>query len=113
DQGIDGEVIRLVLLMTHYRKPMDWSETKARQAEGIHNRWRMMRHRLQTNGVEWVTNPEQVHPEVLSALADDLNTWRAISNLQRLAADVRDHEERDIPIEASTASWFFSSLAFL
>jgi cysteinyl-tRNA synthetase len=32
DQGIPGEVIRFVLLMTHYRSPMDWTAEKARQA---------------------------------------------------------------------------------
>jgi cysteinyl-tRNA synthetase len=29
DQGIPGEVIRFVYLMTHYRKPMDWTAEKA------------------------------------------------------------------------------------
>ena len=28
DQGIPGEVIRFVLLSTHYRQPMDWTEQK-------------------------------------------------------------------------------------
>ncbi|MFZ8874144.1 MAG: cysteine--tRNA ligase, partial [Paracoccaceae bacterium] len=33
DQGYAGEVIRFVFLSTHYGKPMDWTETKARDAE--------------------------------------------------------------------------------
>jgi cysteinyl-tRNA synthetase len=33
DQGVPGEVIRFVMLSTHYRKPMDWTEKKAREAE--------------------------------------------------------------------------------
>jgi cysteinyl-tRNA synthetase len=33
DQGVPGEVIRFVMLSTHYRKPMDWTEKKAKQAE--------------------------------------------------------------------------------
>ena len=28
DQGVPGEVIRFVMLATHYRKPMDWTEKK-------------------------------------------------------------------------------------
>ena len=33
DQGIPGEVIRFVLLSTHYRQPMDWTETKVARGE--------------------------------------------------------------------------------
>ncbi|HRM74331.1 MAG TPA: class I tRNA ligase family protein, partial [Paracoccus sp. (in: a-proteobacteria)] len=35
DQGVPGEVIRFVLLSTHYRKPMDWTAEKAREAEAV------------------------------------------------------------------------------
>ena len=31
DQGIPGEVIRYVFLMTHYRKPMDWTAERRRR----------------------------------------------------------------------------------
>ena len=34
DQGIPGEVIRFVLLSTHYRQPMDWTEAKVEEATG-------------------------------------------------------------------------------
>ncbi len=34
DQGLPGEVIRFVFLSTHYRKPMDWTDEKAREARG-------------------------------------------------------------------------------
>jgi cysteinyl-tRNA synthetase len=37
---VPGEVIRFVLLMTHYRKPMDWTAEKARQAEATLRKWR-------------------------------------------------------------------------
>jgi cysteinyl-tRNA synthetase len=33
DQGVPGEVIRFVLLSTHYSKPMDWTERKREDAE--------------------------------------------------------------------------------
>ena len=34
DQGVPGEVIRFVMLSTHYRKPMDWTEKKRDEAKG-------------------------------------------------------------------------------
>ncbi|HSG55187.1 MAG TPA: cysteine--tRNA ligase, partial [Paracoccaceae bacterium] len=39
DQGVPGEVIRYVFLMTHYRKPMDWTAEKAAQAEATLRKW--------------------------------------------------------------------------
>ncbi len=76
DRGIPGEVIRFVFLSTHYRKPMDWTDEKAEQAEATLRRWREL-----TAGVA----PGDVHPEVEQALADDLNTPRAIAELHRSA----------------------------
>jgi cysteinyl-tRNA synthetase len=29
DEGVPGEVIRFVMLSTHYSKPMDWTEKKS------------------------------------------------------------------------------------
>ena len=33
DRGIPGEVIRFVMLMTHYSRPMDWTEKKRHEAD--------------------------------------------------------------------------------
>ena len=77
DQGVPGEVIRFVMLSTHYRKPMDWTAEKAREAEATLRKWRGM-----VANVEAVDVPETV----VAALADDLNTAGAISELHRLAA---------------------------
>ncbi|RDC73444.1 cysteine--tRNA ligase [Rhodovulum sp. 12E13] len=76
DRGIPGEVIRFVFLSTHYRKPMDWTDDKAKHAEATLRKWRAL-----TGGVP----PGDVHPEVERALADDLNTPRALAELHRLA----------------------------
>ena len=40
DRGVPGEVIRMVLLMTHYRQPLDWTEEKVDEAEKALRRWR-------------------------------------------------------------------------
>ncbi|MFN3282365.1 MAG: cysteine--tRNA ligase [Tabrizicola sp.] len=72
DQGIPGEVIRFVFLMTHYRSPMDWTAEKARQAEATLRKWRAA-----TEGVA----PAAPLPGVVEALADDLNTAGALAAL--------------------------------
>ncbi|MGV6813176.1 MAG: cysteine--tRNA ligase [Brevirhabdus sp.] len=76
EQGVPGEVIRFVFLQTHYRKPMDWTAEKAREAEATLRKWRAM-----TDGVE----PGAVDADVLAALSDDLNTAGALAELHRLA----------------------------
>ncbi|WP_321363610.1 cysteine--tRNA ligase [uncultured Celeribacter sp.] len=70
--GVPGEVIRFVFLSTHYRKPMDWTAEKAEQAKATLKKWRKMTHRVAAS---------EPAPEVVTALADDLNTAGAISVL--------------------------------
>ena len=77
DRGVPGEVIRMVFLGTHYRKPMDWTEEKAREAEATLRKWRGL-----TAGIEPATRPA---PGVVATLADDLNTAGAIADLHALA----------------------------
>lgn len=78
DQGIPGEVIRFVFLMTHYRSPMDWTAEKARQAEATLRKWRAA-----TASVA----PSAPLPGVVEALADDLNTAGALAALHAAAGE--------------------------
>ncbi|MBP9184496.1 MAG: cysteine--tRNA ligase [Fuscovulum sp.] len=77
DQGIPGEVIRFVLLMTHYRSPMDWTAEKARQAEATLRKFYAIAAEAIDNAAPYVG--------VVNALADDLNTSQAIHELHQLA----------------------------
>ena len=77
DEGYAGEVIRFVFLSTHYGKPMDWTETKARDAENTLRKWRKL-----CEGVR----PSQVSQLALESIADDLNTAGAIAELHALAS---------------------------
>ncbi|MBL9074577.1 cysteine--tRNA ligase [Tabrizicola sp.] len=76
DQGIPGEVIRFVLLMTHYRSPMDWTAEKAAEAQKTLMKWRKF-----VTGVK----PSEADHRVIAALSDDLNTAGAIAVLHELA----------------------------
>ena len=77
DQGYAGEVIRFVFLSTHYGKPMDWTDTKARDAENTLRKWRKL-----CDGVR----PSHVSQLALESIADDLNTAGAIAELHALAS---------------------------
>jgi len=76
EQGIPGEVIRFVFLMTHYRSPMDWTAEKARQAEMTLRKWRAVTADVAAG---------EVLPGVVEALADDLNTAGALAALHAAA----------------------------
>ena len=77
NQSVPGEVIRFVLLSTHYRKPMNWTTKKADEAMITLRKWRDM-----TSGMTAGNPPDGV----VNALADDLNTSRAFAELHRFAS---------------------------
>jgi cysteinyl-tRNA synthetase len=72
-----GEVLRLAMLRTHYRQPIDWTVKALEEAEAALNRW--------YDAVGDVEAKGELDEDVLSALADDLNTPEAIARLHRLA----------------------------
>ncbi|WP_333714377.1 cysteine--tRNA ligase [Yoonia sp.] len=89
DQGIPGEVIRLVMLGTHYGKTMDWTEARRAEAELTLRKWYGILHghgfgpamiaALKAEG-KW-----QADPEFLGVLANDLNTPGALARLHVLS----------------------------
>ena len=89
DQGIPGEVIRLVMLGTHYGKTMDWTESRRAEADLTLRKWYGILHghgfgenlvrALKADG-KW-----QADDEFIGVLANDLNTSGAISRLHVLA----------------------------
>ena len=69
-----GEVLRLAMLMTHYREPIDFSVKRLEEAERLLAKWP-------------AAKPGDAKPDetVLNALADDLNTVAAVQALHALA----------------------------
>ncbi|MGR9210818.1 cysteine--tRNA ligase [Rhizobium leguminosarum] len=69
-----GEVLRLAMLMTHYREPIDFSIKRLEEAERLLAKWP-------------ATDAGDAAPDesVLNALSDDLNTVAAVQALHALA----------------------------
>src|SRR6202522_1311754 len=72
-----GEALRLAMLRTHYRQPIDWTVKALEEAEAALDRW--------YDEVGDVEPSTEIAPGVLEALDDDLNTPVALSELHRLA----------------------------
>jgi cysteinyl-tRNA synthetase len=87
-----GEVVRLALLGTHYRDPLDWTAERLQQARQTLDRF--------YRALSALHIPSETRPEasgaVLTAIKDDLNTPLAIAHLHDLAGAIHrasdDHE---------------------
>ncbi len=83
-----GEVLRLAMLMTHYREPIDFSVRKLEEAEAILQRWADAVH-----GGEIADTPAaavDAGQAGAGALLDDLNTSAFVQELHRLAREAKD-----------------------
>ncbi|MGE0630058.1 MAG: cysteine--tRNA ligase [Hyphomicrobiaceae bacterium] len=76
-----GRVIRLAMLSTHYRQPIDWTVDRLTQARATLVELAEMLH-----GVQPAAAP---HADVLNAISDDLNTPSAISIMHGLGKSAR------------------------
>ncbi|MGX1741262.1 cysteine--tRNA ligase [Bosea sp. NPDC055353] len=70
-----GEVLRLAMLKTHYRQPIDWTVKALEEAEKILQDW------AEAAQGAVASKPSA---ELLDALADDLNTARVLAELHAL-----------------------------
>jgi cysteinyl-tRNA synthetase len=98
-----GEVIRLALLMTHYRDPLDWTDDRLHEARRVLDRW----YRALALSVEGEVKPELISnfsTPLLTALDDDLNVPLAISEIHTLARRLimYDHPSSQVASEAAT-----------
>ncbi len=77
-EGWQGEVIRLTMLQTHYRQPINWTETGLREANRMLDHWYQL-----TANVE----PGFLCADMMDTLADDLNAPKAIASLHELRSE--------------------------
>ena len=80
---VSGPIIRLALLRTHYKDPLNWSENTILDSSVIYNKWRrVLGNYLIANNLRWpIKKKGFVFPEVLEILSKNLNTPLAISYL--------------------------------
>ena len=81
-----GEVLRLAMLMTHYREPIDFSVKRLEEAENKLRDWQRAASTATRGAILPPAEP------VLEALADDLNFHRASVALDALARDARTEQ---------------------
>ena len=74
-ENINGQVIRLALLSSHYKQPLDWNEKLIKDSQNTLDKWY---NQFEKN------NSEEINEELLKPLLEDLNTPEYISRLHML-----------------------------
>jgi cysteinyl-tRNA synthetase len=77
-----GEVLRLAMLMTHYREPIDFSVRKLEEAENTLRKWKRAADLAEGNA--------SLPRSVIEVLSDDLATYGAFQHLTQLASEAGD-----------------------
>ena len=78
-----GEVLRLAMLMTHYREPIDFTVKRLEEAEQLWTKWRRAIGNILPR--QLFGAPDEV---VLRLLADDLGTEKISQRFSKLASDL-------------------------
>ena len=92
-----GEAIRLALLSTHYRHPLDWNERRLTSAR-----------QMLTSFYDSLAKVEDISPadnvtadtQLMAALCNDLNTVLAITRLHQLTTELNSATTDDMRAEA-------------
>ena len=78
-----GEVLRLNMLRTHYRQPIDWTVRGLQESQKTLDGWYdIIGDMLMPVGID-------IDDEMIRSLCDDLNTPSAITRLHALAGEIR------------------------
>ena len=115
DEGAQGEEIRLALLATHYRDPLDWTNSRLRQARQTLDRFYRALSLPRAAVLDRFGEAEEALRPVREALADDMNTPLALAELHELAGAVNrasTDAERSAMQGALASGWGWAASHF-
>jgi cysteinyl-tRNA synthetase len=103
----DGVVVRLAMLLSHYRQPLDWTTQRLKEASLTVERLKRW----------YEADEDPVHsdpyPPFLEALSDDLNTVEAMTRLHELMSQIDATSRSADPERPKKIAMFSSSLRLL
>jgi len=89
---ISGQIIRLALMSTHYKQPLDWNDKLLSDCENTLDKW----YRVYSSDLKSIKVPD----EILKPLYEDLNTPGYIANLHNLFEKASKGENINLFISA-------------
>ena len=72
---VNGQVVRLALLSSHYKQPLDWNEKLIQESQNTLEKWYGQFEKI---------NKKEMHDDVFKPLLEDLNTPEYIAKLHSL-----------------------------
>jgi cysteinyl-tRNA synthetase len=110
-----GEVLRLALLRTHYRQPIDFTVKALEEAEQALFKWLRSIHEVFRWDVERIIQLPAVDPrrQVSYELSDDLNTASIVNGLSIVSRSFSAYSPNERKFAESDATEFLSDLKLL
>ena len=114
-QNINGVAIRLMLLSSHYRKPLDFNAKSLSDAQKTLEKFNKiiaetkLIFKDQYNLIDFV-NDKHISQEVLESLSDDLNFSKTLACLHNLVKKIKDQPNEIIHRQQLIASLNFLGL---
>src|SRR5205807_26277 len=106
-----GEVLRLNMLRTHYRQPINWTLRGLEESLRTLETWSSLAVAMDIAGIPHDVIPDRpVYPPLLEALSDDLNTPKAVVELHNLRNALVHAVGQTLPTAFSDALRFLGLL---
>ncbi len=86
-KNINGQVLRLALITTHYKQPLDWNDKLLEECQKTLNKW--------YDCYIQVKKKVLIPDELLAPLYDDLNTPSYIANIHKLYEKAHQGNDQD------------------
>ena len=97
-----GEVIRLTMILTHYRQPLNWTNDNLQESKKTLDKWYQY-----FSEVDFKPDlSAKIDENVMNALNDDMNTPQAIAELHKLFKNCKSDDQDSL-------NQFFISAQFL
>ncbi|MDB3986769.1 cysteine--tRNA ligase [bacterium] len=94
---VNGQVLRLALMTTHYKQPLDWNDKLLEDCKNTIDKWYEVYLFLKT--------PSKIPDDMLLPLYDDLNTPGYITNLHKLFDKANKGSDNDKKIFISACNF--------
>ena len=87
--SFQGEVIRLTMISTHYRQPLNWTKDNLNESKKTLDKWYTFLSNFNGDELKDVNNDN----EIMETLLDDMNTPKAISVLHQKFKDCQSGDK--------------------
>ena len=90
-----GETLRMALLSSHYRQPLNWNDKTIEQAQKVLNKlYRALKNAEEIN-IDYEKLNDKVPINLIESLCDDLNTSKALADINEIAKKLSKEKNND------------------